>query len=75
MKKRIAILLCAVAVMLSATAMAWEDEEEYYPIMVESYTMGSLDTPCIKKVYQLSLSDAHPVSPPMILSGSGMSTS
>ncbi len=57
MKKRIAILLCAVAVMLSSTAMAWEDEKEYYPIMVESYTMGSFDTPCIKKVYQLSLSD------------------
>jgi len=57
MKKRIAILLCAVAVMLSATAMAWEDEEQFYPIMVESYTIGNSDTPCIKKVYQLSLSD------------------
>ncbi len=34
MKKRIAILLCAVAIMLSATAMAWEDEEPFYPIMV-----------------------------------------
>ncbi len=25
--------------------------------MLESYTMGSFDTPCVKKVYQLSLSD------------------
>ncbi len=57
MKKRIVLLLCVFAVMLSTTAMAREDGEEFYPTMVESYTMGSFDTPCIKKVYQLSLSD------------------
>jgi len=51
----LAALLCAAQAMLFAAAQALAAERLFYPISVESYMVG--DTPGIKKVYQLSLSD------------------
>lgn len=57
MKKRIAMLLCVLAALLSVTAAPALAAETYYPMSVEEYTCGPTDEPRINKVYQLSLSD------------------
>ena len=56
MKHRIAALLCAVGVIFTITGPALA-AEAFYPISVDSCTVAGFDQPCIKKVYQLSLSD------------------
>lgn len=56
MKHRIAALLCAVGVTLAVTVPALA-AEAFYPISVDACTIAGFDQPCIKKVYQLSLSD------------------
>lgn len=57
MKKQIAMLLCALSALLSATTLPAMAAEQHYPVSVEEYTDGPLDEPRINKVYQLSLSD------------------
>ena len=58
MKRRIAILLCTAALLLSVNLpVAFAAGGPYYPISVEEYTYGSFDELRIDKVYQLSLSD------------------
>ncbi len=56
MKHRIAALLCAVGVTLAVTIPAMA-AEAFYPVSVDSCTIAGFDQPCIRKVYQLSLSD------------------
>ncbi len=56
MKKHIATILCAVGLMLYAVVPALA-AETFYPISVDSCTLPGSDQPCIRKVYQLSLSD------------------
>ena len=57
MKKRIAMLLCALSALLSVTTLPALAAEQHYPVTVEEYTYGPLDELRINKVYQLSLSD------------------
>ncbi len=57
MKKRIAMLLCALSALLSVTTLPALAAEQHYPVSVEEYTYGPLDELRINKVYQLSLSD------------------
>ncbi|MDE6589711.1 MAG: hypothetical protein K2K53_05070 [Oscillospiraceae bacterium] len=56
MTKRIAVLLCALCVTVSAATLPALAAEQHYPVSVEEYTCGS--EPRIKKVYQLALSDS-----------------
>ena len=65
--KRIAITLCALALLLTGCTPAFAAEAPqpspeperscYYPIKVDEYTAGPLDELRIDKVYQLSLGD------------------
>ena len=55
MKRRIAVLLCAAALAVSAVAPPALAAERHYPNSVETYMEG--DSPRIRKVYQLSLAD------------------
>lgn len=60
MKKRIAVLLCALSLLVSCTpvpALAAEQTDQHYPVKVEEYTYGPLDELRVNKIYQLSLSD------------------
>ena len=57
MKKRIAMLLCALSALLSVTTLPALAAEQHYPVSVEEYTYGPLDELRINKIYQLSLSD------------------
>ena len=57
MKKRIAMLLCALTAVMIAAALPAMAENRYYPVSVEEYTYGPMDEVRINKVYQLSLSD------------------
>ena len=58
MKKRMAMLLCALSALLSvATLPALAAAGPHYPVSVEEYTYGPLDELRINKVYQLALSD------------------
>ena len=58
MKRRIAILLCTAALLLSVNLpVAFAAGGPYYPISVDEYTYGNFDELRIQKVYQLSLSD------------------
>lgn len=58
MKKRAALLLCALSALMSlATLPALAAEQQHYPVKVEEYTAGDLDELRINKIYQLSLSD------------------
>ena len=57
MKKRIAMLLCALTALLSVTTLPALAAEQHYPVSVEEYTYGPLDELRINKIYQLSLSD------------------
>ena len=57
MKKRIAMLLCALSALLSVTTLPALAAEQHYPVSVEEYTYGPLDELRINKVYQLSRSD------------------
>ena len=57
MKKRIAMLLCALTAVMIAAALPAMAANRYYPVSVEEYTYGPLDEVRINKVYQLSLSD------------------
>lgn len=58
MKKRMAMLLCALCALVSATTLPALAAEQHYPVSVEEYTYGPLDELRINKVYQLSLSDS-----------------
>ena len=58
MKKRIAMLLCALCALVSAATLPALAAEQHYPVSVEEYTYGPLDELRINKVYQLSLSDS-----------------
>ena len=55
-RSHLAALLCAIILALCAAPPALA-AQTHYPISVETYTMGDLDTICIRKVYQLSLAD------------------
>ena len=57
MKKQIAMLLCALTVMVFSTTLPALAAEQHYPVSVEEYTYGPLDELRINKIYQLSLSD------------------
>ena len=57
MKKRIAMLLCALSALLGVTTLPALAAEQHYPVSVEEYTYGPLDELRINKIYQLSLSD------------------
>ena len=54
MKKYLAMLLCTTALLLNAATPALAANQQY-PISVESFMEG--DSPQIRKVYQLSLTD------------------
>lgn len=56
MKKRLAVLLCALCAAVCSILQA-AAAETIYPVSVESYT-DSAGTPYIKKVYHLSLTDS-----------------
>ncbi len=56
MKNLIVVLFLASAALLCSAVPALA-AEIYSPVSVDSYTMGSFDTLCIQKVYQLSPSD------------------
>ena len=58
MKKRIAMLLCALCALVSAATLPALAAEQHYPVSVEEYTYGPLDELRINKVYQLSLTDS-----------------
>lgn len=55
MKKKLAMLICAAMLVLGIAAPPALAAEQHYPISVEAYMEG--DTPCVRKVYQLALSD------------------
>lgn len=57
MKKRIAMLLCALSALVSVATLPALAAEQHYPVSVEEYTYGPLDELRINKTYQLSLSD------------------
>ena len=58
MKKRIAMLLCTVALSLGLTAApAMASAGPFSPIEVEIYTYGSFDELRINKVYHLTVAD------------------
>lgn len=52
MKKRIAMLLCALSALLSVTTLPALAAEQHYPVSVEEYTYGPLDELRINKIYQ-----------------------
>ena len=51
MKKRMAMLLCALCALVSATTLPALAAEQHYPVSVEEYTYGPLDELRINKVY------------------------
>ena len=55
MKKKLAALMCAAILMLSFTALPSLAAGQQYPVSVEAYADG--DTPYVRKVYQLALSE------------------
>lgn len=55
MKKKLAALMCAAILTLSILPPPSLAAGQQYPVSVEAYTDG--DTPCVRKVYQLALSD------------------
>lgn len=55
MKKKLTAMMCAAILMLGITLSPALAAGQQYPVSVEAYTDG--DTPCIRKVYQLALSD------------------
>lgn len=57
MKKRIALLLCALSALLGTATLPALAAQQHYPVSVEEYTYGPLDELRINKTYQLSLSD------------------
>ena len=58
MKKRIAMMLCTIALTLGLAAVpAMASAGPFTPIEVETYTYGPFDEPRVNKVYQLSVED------------------
>ena len=55
MKKKLAALMCAAILTLSAMAQPSLAAGQQYPVSVEAYADG--DTPYVRKVYQLALSE------------------
>lgn len=55
MKKKLAMLMCTALLVAGIAIPPALAAEQHYPVSVEAYMEG--DTPCIRKVYQLALSD------------------